>query len=145
MVKKRQPRRERDEYPPEELTTQPGDLRTQLTQAIERLPAPDTSLLYLEEDAEQDEPVVVALTPPDFKRCQCEWPDQTAATFGPKPIIRCDQAPTVIAFQKRPRLEGSPTGMIALCDEHRVMIEHMYPGQCYFRTLTLDKKIGDIA
>jgi hypothetical protein len=36
--------------------------------------------------------------PPDLERCQ-EWP-VTVATFGPKPIMRCDHGP-VSGFPER--------------------------------------------
>ena len=115
-------------------------------------PLPSTELARIADDDDYryldngDDPpaVVLTLTPPDFTRCQCEWPDATAPTFGPKPMIRCDQTPTTIAFQKRLRDNPDPTGMVALCDEHRVMVEHMWPGQCYFRQITLEKKMGDL-
>lgn len=116
------------------------------TMAIVPVRAPDTSLeqLYLEDDV-ASEPVIVALVPPDLSRCQCEWRDTEVETFGPKPIVRCDQEPSVIAFQRRSRDEDQPTGSISLCANHKTMIEHMYPGQCYFRQITSEKKIGDVA
>ena len=94
---------------------------------------------------QQGPPVIIALVPPDMEKCQCEWPDNSVVSFGPKPTVRCDQESTVVAFQKRDPNEDAPTGAISLCDELRIMIEHMYPGQCYFRRITPEKKIGDIA
>lgn len=88
-------------------------------------------------------PVILALTPPDLARCQCEWLDQTQATFGPRPVVRCQHPPTVVAFQKRSRDE-EPTGAMSLCADHRVMLSHMFPGQLYYRLLTHDGKYGDV-
>ena len=101
-------------------------------------------VLYLD-DQVQGPPVIVALVPPDMDRCQCEWRDQTIETFGPKPTVRCEQEPTVVAFQKRDPDDEAATGTISLCDDHKVMVDHMYPGQCYFRRITTEKKIGDFA
>lgn len=113
------------------------------TSALARRERQDT-VLYLD-DAAPGEPVILALVVPDLSRCQCEWPDQTVNTFGPKPIVRCAEEPTVVAFQKRDPDDDATTGAISLCDEHKVMIQHMYPGQCYFRKITPEKKIGDFA
>jgi len=101
---------------------------------------------YLDEQVVSSEPAVILTAPPDLTRCQCEWRDTSGeVTFGPKPLVRCDQEPTVIAFQKRNPDEDNPTGAISLCDEHRALVDHMYPHQCYFRQITSDKKIGDFA
>jgi hypothetical protein len=89
--------------------------------------------------------VILALVPPDLARCQCEWPDLTHPTFGPKPITRCEQAPTVVAFQKRVPGDPEPTGAMSLCAEHRLMIDHMFPGQCYYRQVTSEKKLSGYA
>ena len=97
--------------------------------------------LYLADSS--GEPVILALVPPDMERCQCEWPDTTTSTFGPKPMVRCGDEPTVVAFQKRVVNDATPTGAMSLCDDHKVMIEHMYPNQCYFRRINSEKKIGD--
>lgn len=98
---------------------------------------------YLDDDADES-PVILALVPPDLSRCQCEWFDQSKPTFGPKPLVRCEQPPSVVAFQKRAQDGGEPTGAMSLCEEHRVMIEHMFPGQCYFRKVTSEHKIGTV-
>jgi hypothetical protein len=100
--------------------------------------------LYLDETASDHEPVIIALTPPDLLRCQCEWSDTHLQTFGPRPVVRCEEEPTTVAFQKRGTEDDGPTGAMALCDDHRLLIEHMYPGQCYFRAITAEKKIGGV-
>lgn len=99
---------------------------------------------YLDEDTQGD-PVFTVLAPPDLSRCQCEWRDTTLDTFGPKPVVRCEEEPTVVAFQKRDPDSVRPTGVLSLCDVHHVLVEHLYPGQCYYRRITSDKKIGDFA
>jgi hypothetical protein len=99
-------------------------------------------VLYLDDDHSDNIPVIYAVVPPDLARCQCEWRDQSQETFGPKPGMRCDQRPTVVAFQKRVRGIDEPTGAIALCDDHKVLLQHMYPQMCYFRKIT-SGKIGD--
>ena len=101
---------------------------------------------YLDADTTAGEPAITLLVPPDLTRCQCEWRDTSGdLSFGPKPLVRCDEEPTVIAYQKRNPDEDSPTGAISLCDQHKAMVDHMYPNQCYFRRITSDKKIGDFA
>jgi hypothetical protein len=99
---------------------------------------------YLGDDDVEKTPVILALVPPDLLRCQCEWPDTTMETFGPKPIIRCDHPPSVVAFQKRHRADHEPTGMMALCNDHRVLVEHMYPNACYYREITHNGQIGEV-
>lgn len=122
------------------------DIAAVVTQtALQRERAKSTDLVLYLDDSAEGGPVIMALVVPDLERCQCEWPDQTIITFGPKPIVRCDTKPTVVAFQKRDPEADDTTGAISLCDEHKVMIEHMYPGQCYFRRITSEKKIGDFA
>lgn len=101
-----------------------------------------TGLMFLEDDEEPA--VVLALVPPDLERCQCEWPDQEIVTFGPRPRVRCDQPATCVAFQKRAQDDDTPTGAMSLCDDHRLLIEHAHPGQCYYRVITHDKKIGGV-
>lgn len=103
---------------------------------------PTSDLAYLAEDLIQTEPVILALVPPDLLRCQCEWLDATVATFGPKPLVRCDHEPVVVAFQKRVRGDSEPTGAMALCEDHRVLLEHMYPGHLYYRRISREKQIG---
>lgn len=112
------------------------------TTALEVLNNPAELIPYLAEDLVDSTPVILALVPPDLTRCQCEWADQSMPTFGPKPLVRCEAVPEVVAFQKRHRGEAEPTGAMSLCEEHRTMIEHMFPGQCYFRKVTTEKKIG---
>jgi hypothetical protein len=90
------------------------------------------------------EPVIHTLLPPDLHQCQCEWPDTSVQTFGPRPLIRCEAAPTVVAFQLRHPDADTPTGAIALCDTHRILLDHMYPDQCYFRRLTSDHALGEV-
>jgi len=109
----------------------------------EELSRPD-DYRFLDSETAGAEPVVMVLIFPDVLRCQCEWPDQTVNTFGPRPLIRCEQAPTVVAFQKQEPGDTTPTGAISLCADHQILIEHMYPGQCYFREITAEKKIGGI-
>lgn len=99
--------------------------------------------LYLPEELQGTNPVIVAVVPPDLMQCQCEWRDTTFDTFGPKPILRCREEPSVVAFQKRDPHDDTITGAISLCDDHMVMLEHMYPGQLYFRRISSEKKIGD--
>jgi hypothetical protein len=110
-----------------------------LAEALEQDAA---DVLYLAIDGAVS--VILTLVPPDLTRCQCEWRETTAETFGPKPLVRCGLPPTVVAFQKRAHSD-EPTGAMSLCDDHRVMIEHMYPNQCYFRIITPDKRIGGLA
>ena len=100
---------------------------------------PDT---YLTEELAAQKPALRTIVQPDLQRCQCEWRDLDVETFGPKPFTRCEQEPSWIAFQKRTNDE-EPTGMCSLCDDHKVIIEHLYPGQCYFRLITDERKIGD--
>ena len=100
--------------------------------------------LYLPEGVEE-EPVIVTLAPPDLNCCQCEWRDTSIETFGPKPIVRCEEEPTVVAFQKRAREDGTPTGCISLCDVHRTLFEHTFPGLLYYRRVTAEKRIGGFA
>lgn len=124
------------------------EFKNDSTELVERsdddqdLDKPSPQNLYLE----RSEPVlvVVALVLPDLTQCQCEYPDTAVDTFGPRQRLRCDQEPTVVAFQKRLSDGDQPTGAISLCDDHRVVIEHMYPGQCYFRRITTDRKIGEL-
>lgn len=129
----------------EERDLEPEDEYEEDGEEVEELALATRNDISLLNGNQQGPPVIVTLVPPDMERCQCEWHDTTVNTFGPKPIVRCDQESTVIAFQKRDQTEHQPTGAISLCDEHRIMIEHMYPGQCYFRRITSEKKIGDIA
>ena len=97
---------------------------------------------YLGDDEVAREPVILALVPPDLARCQCEWPDQTLPTFGPKPITRCEHAPSVVAFQKRVPGDLNPSGAMSLCDEHKLMLDHMFPQQLFYRRVTSEKKMG---
>lgn len=101
------------------------------------------SVLYLPDG---DDAVVIerAVVPPDLTQCQCEWPDPAAHTFGPQPRVRCQTEPTVVAFQKRQIDNAAPTGAISLCDDHRVLLEHMHPGQVYYRLITPERTIGAI-
>jgi hypothetical protein len=98
-------------------------------------------VLYLDE-ALDFVPIVTVVIPPDLERCQCEWPDPAATGVGPRPWVRCTQTPTVLAFQKRPSGGEAPTGVMSLCEEHRIVVEHMYPGQAYYRKITPEKRIG---
>lgn len=103
----------------------------------------EESVLYLKDDMAEVQ-VVHAIVAPDMHQCQCEYPDPSMeATFGPRPRLRCQEEPTVIAFQKRAQ-QDEPTGAISLCDDHRVLIDHMYPGQCYYRRVTPEKRIGNV-
>jgi hypothetical protein len=120
------------------------DLIDTLTTLAPRTRRTETNIiLYMDRSLDDTEPVIHVLAPPDMSQCQCEWPNTTLATFGPKPIARCMEEPTMIAFQKRPEGSNEPTGAMSLCDDHKVMLEHMYPGHLYFRRITTDKKIGD--
>lgn len=105
---------------------------------------PASELYFSDDDDTEGDPVIYALVPPDLTQCQCEWPDPAQETFGPRPRQRCEQAPTVVAFQRRRTDDSSPTGAMSLCDDHRVMLEHMFPRQLYYRTITSDKKIGSV-
>lgn len=142
MAKKRKPTRK-----PTRKHAPRWDAETQAL--VSRNPEPETEtddlVRYLGEDAPLHGAVILALVPPDMGRCQCEWPDLTQETFGPKPIVRCEQPPTVVAFQKRVAGDSTPTGAMTLCEDHRVLIEHMYPDQCYFRRITTERKIGSFA
>jgi hypothetical protein len=100
------------------------------------------SVLYLEDGQEPE--VIPTVVIPDLSQCQCEWPDTSVPSIGPLPRKRCDSEPTVVAFQKRGNSMDDPTGAISLCDDHRVLVEHMYPHQCYFRRITPEKTIGGV-
>lgn len=147
MPKKRKSKKDRTPHPdvgryPEgepDLAVEHEEHEQALTRAVATNPD-----LYLDELTSQDQSVVIALVPPDLSRCQCEWPDTEVHTFGPKPIVRCAEEPTVVAFQRRMVDDDTPTGAMSLCADHRILIEHMYPGQCYFRALSAEKKIGGV-
>lgn len=99
---------------------------------------------YFEADEEEGDPAIFTLVAPDMTQCQCEWADPHHETFGPRARVRCEQSPTVVAFQRRRMDDNQPTGTMSLCDDHRIMIEHMFPKQCYYRVITSDKKIGEV-
>lgn len=138
MKEKRRRKRRPDEEPEDEFVVPLESSELARTHADEQ-----RLILYLSEDETGDAPIL-ALVPPDLHQCQCEWPDISIQTFGPKPIVRCDQEPTVVAFQKRSKSDEHPTGAISLCHEHHIMVEHMYPHQCYFRHISPEKKIGGL-
>jgi hypothetical protein len=101
---------------------------------------------YLQDDVPETIPVILALVPPDLTRCQCEWADATMETMGPRPRVRCEQMPTVVGFQKRARGDYDPVGAMALCGDHRVLVDHMFPGQLFYREITTvgPRQIGNI-
>lgn len=85
--------------------------------------------------------VILTLTPPDLRLCQCEWEDDVV-TLGPRPRVRCDQEPAYVAFQKREADSDGPTGAMSVCENHKTLLEHMWPHQCFFRRITPEGKIG---
>ena len=50
------------------------------------------------------------LIPPDFKRCQAEQKYGSFMTLGPRPMIRCDNAPVVVITERK-----QPKGSMSLC------------------------------
>ena len=139
--RKRKPRHEEDHLEHIHLVAPDND--NDFTVPTRREVAKTDLPLYLPEELQGTNPVIVAVVPPDLTQCQCEWRDTTFDTFGPKPILRCREEPSVVAFQKRDPHDDMITGSISLCDDHKVMLEHMYPGQLYFRRISSEKKIGD--
>lgn len=56
----------------------------------------------------------VDLEPPDPKRCQAEVKAGSFMTLGPRPLIRCEKAPIVIAEEVEPDEDGQ-RGSMSLC------------------------------
>lgn len=56
------------------------------------------------------------LIPPDLERCQATWLGGSFMTLGPRPTIRCPQAPIWIAKERKPGKDGQ-CGSMALCDD----------------------------
>ena len=54
--------------------------------------------------------------------------------------------PTVVGFQKRVRGDYEPVGAMALCADHRVLVDHMFPQQLFYREITTvgPRQIGKI-
>ena len=141
---KRKGKKKADEYEDEPESFEEEESQALVPAESEALAERDDTL-YLDSSVTGNQAIVL-LAPPDLSRCQCEWRDVSHdLSFGPKPLIRCDDEPTVIAFQKRDPDDEQPTGAVSLCDAHKAMVEHMHPDQCYFRRITSDKKIGDFA
>ncbi len=65
-----------------------------------------------------------SLEPPDLKRCQVEWTKATPFRLGgpARTRYRCENAPVVIATEKRPGEDGK-IGAMSLCAECQVHFE----------------------
>ena len=80
------------------------------------------------------------LIPPDLKRCQCEWLGGSFMTLGPRPTMRCESKPTVIAKENEPNAWDGVRGSMSLCDEHAQSLIKQKGGG--FATLTPIKQKG---
>lgn len=79
------------------------------------------------------------LIPPDSKRCQTEWQGGSFMTFGPRPMIRCDKTPVVIATEIKADEYGRH-GSMSLCGEHMDVIQQKMPGVCTFKLIAQRKQ-----
>jgi hypothetical protein len=75
----------------------------------------------------------VGWTLPDVERCQCEWTAGSFMTLGPRPVVRCDQRPTVIAVEKQESKKFRVRGAMSLCEMHREALERQQPGMAEYR------------
>ena len=69
-----------------------------------------------------------SLTPPDRARCQAEKPNGNSfMTLGGRPgMVRCSNAPTVVATETAPGEDGR-RGSMSLCADCRAVFERQMP------------------
>ena len=81
----------------------------------------------------------VKLIPPDKSRCQTQWLDGSFMTFGPRPMVRCEQKPVWIAVENKKNADGQ-RGSMSLCGEHRqALVNKFGENYCTFKAIKESK------
>ena len=74
------------------------------------------------------------LIKPDLERCQTEWLGGSFMTLGPRPTVRCEKRPVVIATEKIQGKDGL-RGSMSLCGEHMDDLQRIKPEFCVFKMI----------
>lgn len=55
--------------------------------------------------------------PPDTERCQVERLEGSFMTLGPRRMVRCDRAPTVVVKEVQTDAKDGERGSMSMCDQ----------------------------